>query len=571
MSFHVLLSDIENVMTAGSVRVSGWSDALDPLARAVTEFTSLDTFTGQGAAAAKARFEEAEMPVIVGLSQVLTEFSSRLLLYVDGWHQLEPGTDAVIDEDSLSLLEAKARAGRVAFEDEARTLSAAADGVADLVNAPPPSTQNLAEKYAAVENEAKSLREDGGELEAQQKYLLADYDALYDPLNAFLDKCLTLGIDSYTPGSLVQTQELKALGEAVFASADGLKPQAELIEKAGLREGKWAKKRAKELEDEAAAQRVRDSWWQVASAALAVVIGGAAIVLSVGAATPIVVAAGVAGTASTAYGVSEGIEGAQNIYYGSSGDTTTVAENPLRDSVFGGNQTAYDIFGFAATSAAGGIAGLGRGALASTVGLSTRQASVTAAKAVVGSLAVDTGATVLATTATGLAVQAGLDPGVAGFVGADTSIVAGYKGGVYVGKIATIRTSLKHQPAVTAIPDKAVHISDLEHQKLEKWRARQAFAPSDDIYLKYKHIFDDPRYFDQESGDIIWPGTNGDPNIDGFVNGKYEVKVLEPGTVIDRYGSKYGNFMAPEGVTFSERSLPPWTSISVFLSVPCVP
>jgi len=49
-------------------------------------------------------------------------------------------------------------------------------------------------------------------------------------------------------------------------------------------------------------------------------------------------------------------EGAQDIYYGNTGNTGTASFNPVRDTLFGGNQQNYNSFEFAA---AGSCLGLG--------------------------------------------------------------------------------------------------------------------------------------------------------------------------------------------------------------------
>lgn len=74
-------------------------------------------------------------------------------------------------------------------------------------------------------------------------------------------------------------------------------------------------------------------------------IGGAAIFFTAGAATPIVATAWVTGTCSAAYGVSNMVEGGQDVYYASIGNLSSVAINPIRDTVFVGNQGAYDLWG----------------------------------------------------------------------------------------------------------------------------------------------------------------------------------------------------------------------------------
>ena len=78
---------------------------------------------------------------------------------------------------------------------------------------------------------------------------------------------------------------------------------------------------------------------QMGTAVITAVLGTAAIVLTAGAATPVVVGAVcVVG----AFQVSNLVEGAQNFYYGKMGDVTTLAFNPLRDTLFMGNQQVYD-------------------------------------------------------------------------------------------------------------------------------------------------------------------------------------------------------------------------------------
>lgn len=83
--------------------------------------------------------------------------------------------------------------------------------------------------------------------------------------------------------------------------------------------------------------------------------------------------------------------------------------------------------------------------------------------------------------------------------------------------------------------------------------------PSGSSYSKNKTVYDNPSYFDQTNGDVIYPGTNGDPNINGFVNGKFETIIMEKGTKIDRYGNNgSGRYFSPYGDSFESRALPPF-------------
>ncbi|MGD7044803.1 T7SS effector LXG polymorphic toxin [Jeotgalibacillus proteolyticus] len=87
-------------------------------------------------------------------------------------------------------------------------------------------------------------------------------------------------------------------------------------------------------------------------------------------------------------------------------------------------------------------------------------------------------------------------------------------------------------------------ISEADQKKLEGWK----YAPNEEKYLKYKETFDNPKYYNQETGEINWP-----PN-DGFEGIRETVK-LDKGHIIDRYGDEGGKFLSPQGVPYEQRAL----------------
>ncbi len=98
-------------------------------------------------------------------------------------------------------------------------------------------------------------------------------------------------------------------------------------------------------------------------------------------------------------------------------------------------------------------------------------------------------------------------------------------------------------------------ISEADRAKLNGWM----YPPKDEMYLEYKDVYDNPIYFEQETGRTLYPGTDGDPNIDGFLNGEYDKQTLTKGTIIDRFGDNgTGRFFSPDGSDFESRALPPF-------------
>ena len=97
-------------------------------------------------------------------------------------------------------------------------------------------------------------------------------------------------------------------------------------------------------------------------------------------------------------------------------------------------------------------------------------------------------------------------------------------------------------------------LSTTDRVKLMNWN----YKPSGELYNRYKLVYDDSRYYNQTSGNINWPGQNGDLNKDGFIDGYYELEKLQPGNIIDRYGSNNnGQYFSPAGFSYGSRALPP--------------
>lgn len=90
-------------------------------------------------------------------------------------------------------------------------------------------------------------------------------------------------------------------------------------------------------------------------------------------------------------------------------------------------------------------------------------------------------------------------------------------------------------------------ISEADRLKLSKW----TFKPSDELYMKYKKVFDDLDYYDQATGNIHWPKN------DGFLTGsKLDIDVDDK-MVFKRYGEPSGEFLGNATDSLESRALAP--------------
>src|SRR5699024_12799558 len=89
------------------------------------------------------------------------------------------------------------------------------------------------------------------------------------------------------------------------------------------------------------------------------------------------------------------------------------------------------------------------------------------------------------------------------------------------------RSTIRQPPKSTLFPYTTLFrskISEADKAKLDKWDR----APYEGLYLKNKKTYDNKNYFDQNTGEVIYPGMYGNKHTDGFLNGKYDDRPLTP-------------------------------------------
>lgn len=131
-------------------------------------------------------------------------------------------------------------------------------------------------------------------------------------------------------------------------------------------------------------------------------------------------------------------------------------------------------------------------------------------------------------------------------VGAGFSFL-GTKASGFISKQVAAKSAVSQVDEV--VEDVGKVVSETDRLKLSMWK----YAPSDEHYLKFKKVFDNPKYYDQVTGDIKWPINDGFDGVASSMN-------LKKGTRIDRYGFETGTFVSPQGTSYEMRALAPGTN-----------
>ena len=353
MSYRIAISDVEALCSVGGSAASNWGQAAQDMIERAQAIDGLGSFAGTGADAVRARLQASGVVTSLALLQVAQELSSRLLLYQDGWHQIDGDAGAVMDEQAMFELEGECRRSRIDLDESATQVAHVIAGVSDIARVSVPSSAAALGVREAAARRVEDVRTRGGELEARQAGEAATLDGLLDALEGYVGKCEGTAPGGFAAAEFTGSAELATLGSALAASMAATDGLAGSVSAAGEREKALA-------DDRAAEQRKTEGAWQLAEGVLLCAAGTVAVVGSGGAALPLVLGAG-----AVAFGLSQAGEGVDNVRLGMAGDGTTAAHNLIRDDLLGGNQTLYDVLKFGFGAGAGGAAALGVKGLAS--------------------------------------------------------------------------------------------------------------------------------------------------------------------------------------------------------------
>lgn len=336
-------------------RIGEWLAQLEDLEKKMSVISNMESFQGKTADSVKSYLNEVHNILLISVRQTILDFQYKINLFSNGYYNIEPNIYANISSETLRALK-----NRVDYEKEYlfgqhTEIQSSINKIADLIQLNNPSQENilgaLSDTAGQVDNLDKNISEYEKLKKEEASGELADLIAsLYSAINTYY---LMQGqITGYKSGDYSAKTEILDLYDKVSSSMEYTETNREAVIEANGNIQEVFEQQQKDYE-EACEARKDEGTANFIVGALAVAGGVAAIVLTAGAATPVVVVATVSGGCATAYGVSNMVEGAQDQYYGSVGDLSSDAWNPIRDTVFCGNQSLYDAWGSISLTVAG--------------------------------------------------------------------------------------------------------------------------------------------------------------------------------------------------------------------------
>ena len=272
------------------------------------------------------------------LVNLMNDYSSNLLLYKDGCYQIDSSNHAKLPGQVFTNLHSDLKSSRDNLKSEIELLNTTKDKISDLVSYSGSSHTSTVMNYNFLLNQIKNL--DSSIIQYESNHASQDLVAFKELLAAtkaliaeHAGKTRTVG--SYQSGDFAKLQSIQRFAIAYQQATKQMESRVERVQAAQERD----KARFEAL---AAEDRAKKGWIDLGLGVVTFAIGALAIWATMGAATPLVVGFGLtAGLGTTAYGASNMYEAGQNIQLGNAGDIHTKSRNPIRDTLFMGNDKLY--------------------------------------------------------------------------------------------------------------------------------------------------------------------------------------------------------------------------------------
>ena len=281
------------------------------------------------------------------LANLMNDYSTNLLLYKDGYYQIDGDLHAKLPGQVFTRLHSDLKGSRDDLKTEIELLKTTKSDISDLVSYEGSSHTSTVMNYNFLMNQLKNL--DTSITQYESNHASQDLVAFKELLAA--TKALiaehsgkSRNVGTYQSGDFGKLKSIQSFAIAYKQATKQMESRVESVKAAQERD---------KVRFEALA-RSDKGWGDMAIGAISIIVGVTAIVFTWGTATPLVVATAItAGVGSTAYGVSNMYEASQDIKLGNAGDIQTKAENPIRDTAFMGNDKLYHDVGnvFVTTSA----------------------------------------------------------------------------------------------------------------------------------------------------------------------------------------------------------------------------
>ena len=391
--FQINYTDLSDLFWEYKRKIENLIENIDNCIERINTFTENAVFTGKTGDAVKSYLGEAHITILSGIKVTAQTLLDNMAAYKDGYRAIDSSTNFKLDEEAIQEFRKKLASNYEDTDEYTGKIRSALSEVSDISDVGMPDSNGVFDIHEQMDSDLIKLVSNVNSYERENVVRLENsVELLLENLQSCLSKIgLSQGaIESYETGSFITGKDAGALNTGIKIFGDLHEKNKEAYDEIYETEQK--------IKDEAEKRKTQGIWRTVGGAVL-IATGAACIVLTGGAATPVVADVAVAvGSGTAVFGAADAIEGTQDIYYGSTGDIDSTAVNGIKDDLFQGNEDAYYLTENAFAFAASAMIPIGQ---ASTAGNLTFKSTATIVAKEGISMGVGAGAQKITTDVTG--------------------------------------------------------------------------------------------------------------------------------------------------------------------------
>ena len=337
MSYNIKFDDITSVQVETQKTMNAWGESMSSLNKAMNDFIKNQNLQGQAISSMRNYLVEVHGTLLQTLANLMNDYSTNLLLYKDGYYQIDGDLHTKLPGKEFTRLHSDLKGSRDKLKPEIELLKTTKRDISDLVSYEGTSHTSTIMNYNFLMNQIKNLDTSITQYESSHSSQdLAAFKELLAATKALIEEHAgkSRNVGTYQSGDFGKLKSVQRFALAYDQAAKQMESRVERVKAAQERD----KARFEAL---AAEDRAKKGWIDLGVGVFTAVIGIVVIVSTMGTATPLVVAGGVVGFGTSVYGLSNAEEGVHNIALGNAGDIQTKAKNPIRDTVFMGNDKLY--------------------------------------------------------------------------------------------------------------------------------------------------------------------------------------------------------------------------------------
>ena len=391
--FQINYTDLSDLFWEYKRKIENLIENIDNCIERINTFTENAVFTGKTGDAVKSYLGEAHITILSGIKVTAQTLLDNMAAYKDGYRAIDSSTNFKLDEEAIQEFRKKLASNYEDTDEYTGEIRSALSEVSDISDVGMPDSNGVFDIHEQMDSDLIKLVSNVNSYERENVVRLENsVELLLENLQSCLSKIgLSQGaIESYETGSFITGKDAGTLNTGIKIFGDLHEKNKEAYDEIYETEQK--------IKDEAEKRKTQGIWRTVGGAVL-IATGAACIVLTGGAATPVVADVAVAvGSGTAVFGAADAIEGTQDIYYGSTGDIDSTAVNGIKDDLFQGNEDAYYLTENAFAFAASAMIPIGQ---ASTAGNLTFKSTATIVAKEGISMGVGAGAQKITTDVTG--------------------------------------------------------------------------------------------------------------------------------------------------------------------------